>query len=56
VNFTKSNLRNADLKGVIWQKIQAVDKANIFGVRNAPEGFVGWALEHKAISARMENE
>ena len=56
VNLTNADLRNADLKGVIWQKIQAIDKANIFGVRNAPEGFVGWALEHKAISARMENE
>src|ERR1700676_4846247 len=52
VNLTNADLRNADLKGVIWQKIQSVDKANIFGVRNAPEGFVGWALEHKAISAR----
>jgi Pentapeptide repeats (8 copies) len=56
VNLTNADLRNADLKGVIWQKIQAVEKANIFGVRNAPEGFVGWALEHKAISARTENE
>ena len=55
-NLSNADLSNANLKGVIWQKIQAVDKANIFGVRNAPEGFVGWALEHNAISARTENE
>jgi hypothetical protein len=55
-NLSNADLSNANLKGVIWQKIQAVDKANIFGVRNAPEGFVGWALEHKAVSVRMEAE
>jgi len=55
-NLTNADLRNADLKGIIWQKIRAIDKANIYGVRNAPEGFVGWALEHKAVSARTEDE
>jgi hypothetical protein len=55
-NLTNADLRNADLKGVIWQKIQAMDKANIYGVRNAPEGFVSWALEHRAVSVRMEDE
>jgi hypothetical protein len=55
-NLTNADLRNADLNGVLWQKIQAIDKANVYGVRNAPEGFVGWALEHKAISARVDEE
>jgi hypothetical protein len=55
-NLTNADLRNADLKGAIWQKIQAIDKANIYGVRNAPEGFVAWALEHKAVSARVQDE
>jgi hypothetical protein len=55
-NLTSADLRNADLKGVIWQKIQAIEKANIHGVRNAPDGFVSWALDHKAVSARAEEE
>jgi uncharacterized protein YjbI with pentapeptide repeats len=55
-NLTNVDLRNADLKGAIWQKIQAIDKANIYGVRNAPEGFVAWALEHRAVSARAQDE
>jgi hypothetical protein len=55
-NLTNADLRNADLKGVIWQKIQAIDKANVYGVRNAPEGFLGWALQHDAVSARTEDE
>ena len=54
--LTNADLRNADLKGVIWRKIQTIDKANIYGVRNAPEGFAGWALEHKAVSVRVEGE
>ena len=55
-SLTDADLRNADLKGVIWQKIQSIAKANVYGVRNAPEGFVAWALEHKAVSTPPENE
>ena len=55
-NLKNADLRNADLKGVVWRKIQAIDKANIYGVRNAPEGFVGWALQHDAVSTRVEDE
>ena len=55
-SLANADLRNADLKNVRWQKIRAIDEANIYGVRNAPEGFVGWALEHKAVSTRVEDE
>jgi hypothetical protein len=55
-SLANADLRNADLKDVRWQKIRAVDGANIYGVRNAPEGFVSWALQHKAVSTRTEDE
>ncbi len=55
-SLTNADLRNADLKGVLWMKIQSIAKANVYGVRNAPEGFVAWALEHKAVSTPPENE
>jgi uncharacterized protein YjbI with pentapeptide repeats len=55
-NFTNADLRSADLKGAIWWKIQAIDKANVYGVRNAPEGFLAWALQHNAISTQVEEE
>jgi Pentapeptide repeats (8 copies) len=55
-NLKNADLRNADLQGLRWQKIRAIDSANVYGVRNAPEGFVAWALQHGAISVRNDEE
>jgi uncharacterized protein YjbI with pentapeptide repeats len=54
-DFTSTNLRDvdfryADLKGIQWDDIRSIEDANIYGVKNAPPGFVEWALKHKAIS------
>jgi Pentapeptide repeats (8 copies) len=55
VNFTGTNLsdadlRNADLSGIHWREIRNLAKANIYGVKNAPEGFLAWAIQHGAIN------
>jgi hypothetical protein len=55
-NLRSADLRNADLRGVSWQNIDAIDRANVFGVRNAPEGFSTWAIQHGAISVRGNDE
>jgi hypothetical protein len=55
-SLANADLRNANLKNVRWERIRAIDEANVYGVRNAPDGFVTWALAHKAVSARMEGE
>jgi Pentapeptide repeats (9 copies) len=44
------DLRNADLNAVHWREIRKVTKANIYGVKNAPEGFVSWAMQHGAVN------
>ena len=49
-NLKDADLREADLHNIRWQKITAIDEANIYGVRNAPDGFVAWAMQHGAIS------
>jgi len=51
-----ADLRNVNLAGAHWQNIKTIAKANIYGVRNAPEGFVAWALGRKAVSLARENE
>ena len=43
-----TDLRQADLKDVNWRSIVSVKDANIAGVRNAPPGFVEWALKNGA--------
>jgi len=47
-SLADADLANADLRDVRWERIANLKNANIFGVKNAPQGFVKWALEHGA--------
>ena len=47
-NLSDADLTNADLRDVAWEQIANVKNANISGVRNAPRGFVEWALKQGA--------
>ena len=49
-----ADLRNANLQGIRWKNIRSIAKANIHAVRNAPEGFAAWAIEHHAVSLAGE--
>jgi hypothetical protein len=44
-----ADLGNADLAGVQWEKIKSIRKTNLAGVRNAPTGFLPWALKNGAL-------
>jgi Pentapeptide repeats (8 copies) len=48
-SLANTDLRDADLRGIDWEHISGVKAANIAGVRNAPEGFVVWALKNGAV-------
>jgi pentapeptide repeat protein len=50
------DLRQTDLAGIRWQKIKAIKGANVFGVKNAPAGFIDWAMAHGAVSVRGEDD
>jgi Pentapeptide repeats (8 copies) len=56
LDLTNADMRSANLKGVRWQNIKAIENANVYGVRNAPAGFVEWALKHKAISRQIDEQ
>lgn len=50
VDFTGANLTEADLDGTThYREIRSISGAIIGGVRNAPEGFVEWALDNGAV-------
>ena len=49
-NLDHADLRRADLGGVRWKQIRSVAGANLYGVRNAPEGFADWAMKHGAVA------
>jgi len=52
-NLENADLRNVDLRGALWTDLH-IEKANIKGVRNPPEGFIAWAMQHHAISTDAE--
>jgi len=45
----KADLSRTNLANLKWNRIGELTGANIFGVKNAPEGFVAYALKHGAV-------
>ena len=50
------DLRNADLRDVRWQQVKNIRMANIAGAKNAPAGFVAWALKNGAVQIEEKDE
>ena len=50
----KADLRNTDLHGIKWQEIAEIKLANVFGVKNAPPGFLEWAAKMGAVSIESD--
>jgi hypothetical protein len=49
-NLKGADLHGCDLEGIVWKEINSIESANIFGLRNAPNGFIAWAEAHGAVS------
>lgn len=54
--LSNADLRHASLQGIRWQHIATIDGANLWAVRDAPEGFTAWALAHHAVSVKGDGE
>lgn len=50
------DLRHADLNGIRWQQIRSLSGANIYAVRNAPDGFVPWAMKQGAVEIESDEK
>ena len=48
-SLDSADLRSADLNNMKWQRIKSIAMANIAAVRDAPAGFVDWALKNGAV-------
>lgn len=55
-DLARTDLRNCDLGGIVWKDIAGIQLANVVGVKNAPTGFVQWALQQGAVSIESEDE
>jgi Pentapeptide repeats (8 copies) len=49
-----ADLRNASVSNLRWRELRSVKNANIYGVKNAPEGFVAWAKQHGAVETKSD--
>jgi hypothetical protein len=50
----KADLRNTDLRDTKWQEIAEIKLANVYGVKNAPKGFLEWATKMGAVSIESD--
>ena len=55
-DLSNADLRNANLGGVRWGGISSLHLADVFGVKNAPDGFLPFALAHGAVQAESNEE
>lgn len=53
-SFEDADLNGADLASVKWGGLRSVKDANLYGVKNAPPGFLEWAMSHGAVSKKEE--
>lgn len=53
--LTNADLRFANLANIRWRDARALKNANVFGVKNAPDGFVSWALQHGAVQVESDS-
>jgi hypothetical protein len=53
LSLERADLREMEMAHVKnWRKIKVIKSANIFGVKNAPEGFVEWAKKMGAVETQ----
>ncbi len=56
-NLTRANLKGANLKDIYgWEEIRSIELANIYDVKNPPDGFIEWAKQHGAVSIESDKE
>jgi hypothetical protein len=53
--LANADLRFADLHDVRWQSIKNIRGANLYEVRNAPEGFLRWATQRGAVEIESDS-
>ncbi|MBW0000242.1 MAG: pentapeptide repeat-containing protein [Verrucomicrobia bacterium] len=55
-NLTRADLRRSDWRDARWRKISSMKQANVFGIQNAPPGFIEWARQQGAVAVESDSE
>jgi hypothetical protein len=54
--IVSADLRFANLANVHWHDLRILKNANIYGVKNAPDGFITWTLQHGAVQIESDSQ
>jgi hypothetical protein len=55
-DLSRADLRGADLNSITWKDIESFKSTNVLSVRNAPAGFIEYALAHGAVALQSDTE
>jgi pentapeptide repeat protein len=55
-DLSRADLSNTNLANLKWRDVRDLKEVNIFGVKNAPEGFVTYALKKGAIQRESDSQ
>ena len=51
-----TDLRLVTLNHTAWNHIRSIKGANVYGIQNAPQGFLEWAIKHGAVQLQMDEQ
>jgi pentapeptide repeat protein len=54
--IANADLRFTNLANVHWRDLRTLKNANIYGVKNTPDGFIPWALQHGAVQIESDSQ
>jgi uncharacterized protein YjbI with pentapeptide repeats len=54
--LTNTDLSNTNLSNIRWRDLGSVKNANIYGVKDAPDGFISWAKQHGAVQTEPNSQ
>jgi len=54
--LTNADLSNTSLSNLKWRGLGSVKNANIYGAKDAPDGFISWAKQHGAVQTEPDSK
>jgi Pentapeptide repeats (9 copies) len=54
--LVRTDLSRTNLANLKWTGIRDLNGTNVFGVKNAPDGFVAYALKHGAVQVKGDSQ
>jgi hypothetical protein len=54
-SLSNADLSNTNLSKLRWRDLRSVKGTNLYGVKNAPDGFISWAKQRGAVQAEPDS-